>query len=82
MAVARRRRVEGRYGSGARILWRPWRAGGGEQADGSGGGHGRDRGGEFSAAGNGPLVGGRANGDNAESNHFPFLFFLVFAVEV
>ena len=36
----------------------------------------------FSAAGNDQWVGGRANGDNAESNHFPFLFFLVFAVEV
>lgn len=27
-------------------------------------------------------VGGRVNRDNAESSHFPILFFLVFAVEV
>jgi hypothetical protein len=28
----------------------------------------------FSAAGNGPWVGGRADGDNAENTHFPILF--------
>lgn len=30
----------------------------------------------FSADGNGPCVGGTANGDNAERNHFPTVFFL------
>ena len=46
--------MEGTHGPGARVLGRPWRAGGGEEAKGSRGGHGRAG---FSAVGNSPWVG-------------------------
>lgn len=62
--------MEGRRGPVARVLGWPRRAGGGEEAEGNGGGHGRAG---DSAIGDSPCGFGGSKGDKAEGFFFlPF----------